>query len=200
MRAQCCASIGRMCLIMGMYVESQQEMWSDLPCCAGDSLVKTSRAPGSAPGLRATDLDSGQSLLGSLASFDHQSRSWRTSQTCLLEGLERFSGSWPRSGMTRNGIAYQLVTLAHRSLATASGLLPTLVAGDAKGGRNGTSKGRCASDGLTMTDWIWLNLGRGLLHPGSAEQIMGFPIGWTDLDASATPSSRRSRKSSDGQS
>jgi DNA (cytosine-5)-methyltransferase 1 len=32
---------------------------------------------------------------------------WRTWQRCLVEGWEQFSGTWPRSGMTRNGIAFQ---------------------------------------------------------------------------------------------
>jgi hypothetical protein len=38
------------------------------------------------------------------------------------------------------------------------------------------------------------------LNPSFGEWMMGFPIGWTDLGASATPSSRKSRKSSSGRS
>ena len=38
------------------------------------------------------------------------------------------------------------------------------------------------------------------LHPSFAEAVMGFPIGWTELERQATPSSRKSRKSSGGQS
>mgnify|MGYP007071577764 CR=1 FL=1 len=34
------------------------------------------------------------------------------------------------------------------------------------------------------------------LNPSFAEAIMGFPIGWTELSASETPSSRRARKQS----
>ena len=40
----------------------------------------------------------------------------------------------------------------------------------------------------------------GALNPTWVEWLMGFPLAWTALDASATPSSRKSRKSSDGQS
>ena len=40
----------------------------------------------------------------------------------------------------------------------------------------------------------------GSLNPTWVEWLMGFPLGWTDLEPSATPSSRKSRKSSDGQS
>jgi hypothetical protein len=37
----------------------------------------------------------------------------------------------------------------------------------------------------------------GSLNPTWVEWLMGFPLGWTALDPSATLSSRRSRKSSD---
>ena len=37
-------------------------------------------------------------------------------------------------------------------------------------------------------------------HPAFVEWMMGFPIGWTDLGRSATPSSRKSRRSSGKQS
>lgn len=39
---------------------------------------------------------------------------------------------------------------------------------------------------------------RGTLNPEWVEWLMGFPIGWTDLKRWATPSSRKSRKSSEG--
>jgi len=38
-------------------------------------------------------------------------------------------------------------------------------------------------------------LGNGGLNPTWVEWLMGFPLGWTVLEASATPSSRKSRKS-----
>lgn len=43
-----------------------------------------------------------------------------------------FSETWPRAGMTRNGIAYQRVPLAPLTGATASGLWPTASARDWK--------------------------------------------------------------------
>lgn len=57
--------------------------------------------------------------------WDGQECCWRTWQGCLIEGLEKFSGRWPRSGMTRNGIAYQRVPLALHTDGIVSGLLGT---------------------------------------------------------------------------
>lgn len=40
-----------------------------------------------------------------LANFDRDTSSWRTSQHCLVEGLEVFSETWPRSGTMLAGTA-----------------------------------------------------------------------------------------------
>src|SRR5262245_35231740 len=55
------------------------------------------------------------------ASYDPGSCSWRTSQASFLEEWETFSGTWPRSGTTRNGTAYQQPASAPRTSANASG-------------------------------------------------------------------------------
>ena len=67
----------------------------------------------------------GQSTPVLLASFDPGTSSWRTSQLSLLGGSEVFSGTWPRSGMTRSGIAFRLQPLAPLTKGIVSGLLPT---------------------------------------------------------------------------
>ena len=149
---------------------------------AADFPARTSALPGTKWESMENGPGYGSSTPELLASFDPVSSSWKTSQICWLEGLATFSGRWPRSGMTRNGIAYQLPTWVYHKPATGSGLLPTLVGGDARGGRNGTTKGRHPKDGMTMTDWLWLNVGRGRLHPESAEWMMGYPTGWTDCE------------------
>ena len=66
------------------------------------------------------------------ASFDPLSSSWKTSQRSLVEDLERFSETWPRSGMMLGGTAYQLPPLAPHTAATGSGLLPTPEASNTK--------------------------------------------------------------------
>jgi hypothetical protein len=61
----------------------------------------------------------------SLANWSQPECCWKTSQLSLIAGSETFSEPWPRSGMMRNGIAYQLPPLAPRTVAIASGLWPT---------------------------------------------------------------------------
>jgi len=88
---------------------------------AAGSRAKTSVMPGKGPGSPAQGPVFGTSSLGSLASFDPDTLSWRTSQRCLLEGWVKYSGRWPRSGMTRSGTLSQLRPLVRRTGGTASG-------------------------------------------------------------------------------
>jgi hypothetical protein len=202
--------------------------------------------------------------------------SWRKtcqgySQVTLDGSLEVFSETWPRAGMTRNGIAYRLVPSALLTGEIASGSWPTPCAEDAKNvpyqkgdhgkrypmllgavdpvrmwptasardwkdspgmattGTNPDGSTRQRTDQLaravysspTVRDANTLAKvmrGRGssakgneliqplpvqvggTLNPTWVEWLMGYPLGWTALKASATPSSRRSRNGSRGKS
>lgn len=58
--------------------------------------------------------------------FDPATRSWRTWQRCLIEGWAPYAGTWPRSGMTRSGIAFRRAALVPRTEEIGSGSsLPT---------------------------------------------------------------------------
>jgi hypothetical protein len=92
---------------------------------AEDSPAKTSVTPEKAQGLRAQDQDYGAKSPAWLASYDRNTSSWKMSQHSLVEGLDEFSETWPRSGMMRNGIAYQLPPLALRTYGTGFGSSPT---------------------------------------------------------------------------
>ena len=88
---------------------------------------------------KVTGRVSGQKLPELLAMYSRDSSSWKTSQRCLVDGLQTFLETWPRSGMTVSGIAYQLPPLALRTAVIGSGLLPTPTAvdyGSNQGGRN----------------------------------------------------------------
>lgn len=200
MQQQSSESTGQTCQSTTMCGRSRRKATGASTSSAADSPAKTSAMQARKSASQDCEVGCGQSSPGLLARYDRVSSLWKTSQRCLFEALETFSGRWPRSGMTRNGIAYRLPQLVPLSSAIGCGLLPTLVAGDSKGSRNGTATGRSLSDGITLTDWLWLNVEQGTLSPGSAEQMRGFPLGWTALDASETPSSRKSSKSLAGQS
>jgi hypothetical protein len=92
---------------------------------AEDSPAKTSHTQGGGQAWKAQDQGYGARSPAWLASYDRNTSSWKTSQHSLVEGLDEFSETWPRSGTTRNGIAYQLPPLALLTGETASGLWPT---------------------------------------------------------------------------
>jgi hypothetical protein len=50
----------------------------------------------------------------------------------------------------------------------------------------------CFSESLRNTPSLGAQVG-GKLNPTWVEWLMGFPLGWTELEGSATPSSRKSR-------
>ena len=77
-------------------------------------------------------VDYGQNAPVFLGSFDLNTPSLKTSQTCLTDngeiGLSEFCGTFPRSGMMQSGTVYQLPNLARTITEIGSGLLPTPVA------------------------------------------------------------------------
>jgi hypothetical protein len=101
---------------------------------AAASPVRTSAELAARRALPESAADFGLSLLGSLASYDPASCSWKTSQTSLFGGLTEFSETWPRSGMLRSGTAYQLAPLAPLTNGIESGLLPTPTSGSGRTG------------------------------------------------------------------
>ena len=95
---------------------------------AVDFPARTLAQPAGTPVLVESNPASGHSFVGSFANYDPVTSSWKTAQTSWLtaSGWTSLSGSWPQSGMTRNGIAYPLPPLVPRISASASSLLPTL--------------------------------------------------------------------------
>jgi hypothetical protein len=215
---------------------------------AADSPARTSALPEKATALPVQGPVFGASSLGSLASYDPATLSWRTSQRCLLEEWAPFSATFPRSGMTRSGTLFRLQPLVRRTGGKESGLwatpvanqsaaasLPALLkeakrlhlrrqwtlatqvaaehvhghrmwptpqAADRKGtGQPGTkSHTNHLERGSLLTAAVTESTAGGQLNPTWVEWLMGFPLGWTALDASATPLSRKSLKSSGGRS
>ena len=65
---------------------------------------------------------SGASLPASFARYDRDSHSWKIPQCLFLEDCTSFSGTWPRSGILRDGTCYQLPPWAPATSASESGL------------------------------------------------------------------------------
>lgn len=107
------------------------------PSCAEDSPARTSAQPEAAAVSTPNGPGFGGSTPESFASYDPTSSSWRTAQLSLVEGLGEYSGSWPRSGTMRSGIAYRRRPSAPLTRGTASGLLPTPTASEYGSSQNG---------------------------------------------------------------
>ena len=128
----------------------------------------------------------------SFARYDPESSCWRTSQGSLFEGLDKLLGGWPRSGITVNGTAYRLPLSVPRMSEIECGLLlPTPNAGEASRMYVMTlssARRRVLHQGSWIATAIVLkNLKKGWANPRFSEAMMGFPIGWTDLEPLEMP-------------
>jgi hypothetical protein len=124
------------------------------------------------PGWAAARAGYGLSSPVSFTNFDPATSSWRTSQGSLFGGWIEFSEIWPTSGMTRNGIAYQQRTLAHRSYDFEFGWWPTPLASE-----TGWRRASFAQGGRSLSTVLG-----GVPNPTWVEWLMGFPANWTELD------------------
>jgi hypothetical protein len=146
------------------------QMELELMSSAEASPVRTYQPQGRAPAWRASGQAYGRNTPVLLASYDRNSSSWRTSQRCLVEGWTVFSETWPRSGIMRNGIAYQLPPLVRLTDATASGLWPTPTAGDANGSGSRNTPNSKAHPGVSLTDAVRGDGGKGRIYPTPTTQ------------------------------
>lgn len=147
------------------------------------SRAKTSVAQESKPASMESDQDSGVSLRGSFAHYDRDSLSWRTSQLCLDGGLSEFSETWPRAGMMRNGIAFQLQPSAPLTDVIGSSSLhtPTATGNQAAPSMRGRDRGSWYPTQATGESFSGTR-GGGHVNPRWVEWLMGFPDGWTELE------------------
>jgi len=179
--------------------------------------VKTSALRGGAQALKESAADCGQKWPASLAMFDRDSSSWKTAQLSLLGDSGKSSVTWPRSGMTADGRCWALPMSGRRTAETGSGLWPTPTV---CGNHNRKGASEHSGDGLAtaVKKWPtptandakncalppsqmeWDNLPGALLRSGAqrggglnptwVEWLMGWPLGWTDLEPLATGKSR----------
>jgi hypothetical protein len=84
--------------------------------------VKTLAQPEKAQESTESDQECGATWRGWLAKYDPDTSLWRTAQCSLLEDLNESLATLPRSGMTRNGLLWELPMLEQTISETGSGL------------------------------------------------------------------------------
>lgn len=186
----------------------------------------------------ASAADCGRKWRASFARYSRDSRSWKTAQCSLLEGLDEFSETWPKWGLTRNGECSERMTWERPTYESESGFWPTPQGKTPEGRkqtvcleryvhevRRGNWPTPRANDGQKRGDFDENNPRNGLagavkkwptpnasdgakwsaqtkqerqakgqqvrlchelgaggrLNPQWVEWLMGWPIGWTDL-------------------
>ena len=149
-----------------------------------DSPARISALPEKGPGLPAPAPAYGQKCTESFAKFAPATHSWKTPQSSFLEDLDTFSQTWPQAGIMLRGSCWALQTVEPRTSGKESGSLPgiqtypTPTCQDAKNNGSPSQKRR-------RTPPLNAVCG-GPLNPGFVEWLMGWPIGWTDLEPLGT--------------
>jgi hypothetical protein len=128
------------------------------------------------------DQDSGEKWRGWLARFDPDSYSWKTAQCSLITDSEESLEIYPTSGLMRDGLLWEQTRLALNTTETEYGLLPTPTARDFNG--HTITKKRPKGFNKVLPNVFKLEFqlhGQCYPHPTFSEEVMLWPIGWTDL-------------------
>jgi hypothetical protein len=165
-----------------MFVPSTDETGAALLMwCLEASRARTSVVQEQATDSTENAADCGENLPGSFAKYDRASRSWRTRQFSLLGGLTEFSETWPNWGLMLNGECLALTTPDSITAVSESGLLPTPLATDCKGGAKAPrpDNGKLRND--QWRDYVKMKYGLTYPHPTHSEIRLGWPAGWSDF-------------------
>ena len=210
---ECSPSTGRQCSDTETSEPLIGKPLNPLISCAAGSPVKTLASPGKAPDSVENVAASGSSTPKRSTRSSRATSSSKMSPPFALADWIKYSGRSLRSGTMRSGIVYPHAPLAPLTGGIGSGLWPTPHSNCSTGaGTQGRQGGLNLQTAVKMlpTPSVCGNYNRkgasptsgdglatvagGALNPNWVEWLMGYPIGWTDLKDSATPSSRKSRK------
>ena len=90
------------------------------------------------------------------ASYNHDSRTWRTSQVCLLTNtLDEYSETWPKAGLMLDGVCYPQPKWERRIREIGSGLLPTVTTPTGEGERSGERAGTGSLNYMARTGQLY---------------------------------------------
>ncbi len=139
--------------------------------------------------------DSGGNTREPFAIFDRASSSWKTVQHCFFEESTSYSGTWPRSGTLQNGRCFPRAPSVLHTHGKGCSLWPTPTRSMASRGWGLSRTGRQRYNAETEARVRAFVEAHGWkLSPLMLEALMGFPIRWTELPPSETPSSPSSPK------
>ena len=155
-----------------------------------DFPAKTSVAPAKEQESKGSDLPCGRTWRESLEKFDLNTHTWKTHQCLWDEDLPESSVILPKWGMMLSGVLWERITLPPLTSETGSGSWPTPTCQevehpDAKltdTGRRLSKDGK-SSHSLNLADSVKQSAPTGQLNPNWVEWLMGWPIGWTSMEA-----------------
>jgi hypothetical protein len=142
------------------------------------SRARTSASQAKAPASTASDQECGPTWRELWAKYDPATCSWRTLQPSLLADSDELSPTWPRSGMTADGLCWALPMLGRRTSETDSGLWPT-PSGTSNHGKNHVA-GRLDEWGGSSNPLRGSEIA-GVRCASFEEWMMGWTTGWTAL-------------------
>ena len=137
---------------------------------------------------RLQNLACGTNSIESFAYYDRNMSCWKTSQQSFLTDLGSFSETWPRQGITVNGVAFQrhlLEPVTRETVGGWSGRLPTPCARDYKDAGENMNYKKAAEKGRLPGVIVESRLNKTgndtYLNPRFVEEMMGYPIGYTEI-------------------
>ena len=156
--------------------------------------VKTSAWQEREQGSTENDPACGHTWRESSVKYDPASSSWKTHRCLWEEDLPESSVTLPPTGTMRRGVCWERLTSVRPINGTGSGLLlPTPTAqlyGTRNNGRRGDGSIYKTAGSPSLTTMARHNLWPtplneqigGTLNPMWVEWLMGWPLGWTDLE------------------
>ncbi len=176
------------------FEQLEKLIFGGLTFLAEDFHAKTSATQAQAKDLTENEAVFGGSSQESFGRWDRASLSWKTSQLCLIGGLETFSERWPTAGTMRNGRVFQRAQWVQHTCDSECSLWPTPTA-SMDGRRFGIPmhdrSGRYKSSTVSRVQELVRENGW-RIHPHFTEALMGLPLGWTAIEESEIASLQQS--------
>jgi len=106
----------------------------------------------------------------------------KTPRVLELADLSESSKTLPVWGIMQDGVVWELATSERTIRENASGLLPTVLATDWKGGCTAIRKDKGKQRFDQWRDYVKIMFGMTYPHPTHSELRMGWPENWTDSE------------------